>query len=106
MTEPDGVSPLHIDVAQDTFPVCIKLTGELDSSSLGALRAAAEPLVSAHPDQLRVDLAGLTFIDSSGIGYFLHTTKRVRALTLVNPPPFVRDKLRLLGVVSILAMEP
>lgn len=45
----------------------VVVTGEVDASNAGRLRVAIVDAASKHGGQLAVDLAGVTFMDSSGI---------------------------------------
>jgi anti-sigma B factor antagonist len=47
--------------------VTLTLVGELDLASAPRLRDAFAEAVQHKPETVRVDLAGLTFLDSSGI---------------------------------------
>lgn len=51
----------------DSTPV-VTPTGELDLASAPAFRTAISETMAHHPEHVVVDLLGITFMDSSGIG--------------------------------------
>jgi len=53
--------------------------GTIDYSNVDRLRAAMEKTVDGHPSCLVLDLAGVTFVDSSGLALLLTTDQRARA---------------------------
>jgi len=73
--------------------------------SANALRAALNDLISRNRKQLLLNLAGLTFIDSSGIrevmAAFLELGKNGGKLKLLNPTQRVRDLLRITKLHTI-----
>lgn len=52
--------------------------GELDVSSCRKLIDAIENLYAPELERLRVDLSGVTFIDSTGIGCLIHADLQCR----------------------------
>jgi anti-anti-sigma factor len=76
------------------------ISGELDLSSEAIVRQHI--LASArHGATMRLDLSGLTFIDSSGINVLvqiLHTIGPEGRLTIEQPSPFVRRVLQVAGL--------
>jgi stage II sporulation protein AA (anti-sigma F factor antagonist) len=79
------------------------ITGEIDLSNVGTLRAALTEGVPNHATALVVDLSPIDYLDSSGIQliYRLREDLRVRGqgLVLVIPPVSAANAaLRLAGV--------
>ena len=69
--EPAAVSelpPLDVDVAHTAYGALVSIAGELDIATVPRLidALAAEPAATAGA--LVVDLAGVTFMDSTGLG--------------------------------------
>jgi len=61
-----------IDVTTQDDALVARLTGELDLTSRAAVVDALVPAVSeAAPSRLVVDMAGVSFCDSSGLGALL-----------------------------------
>ncbi len=86
----------------------IALTGEIDAHTAALLREALVP----GPDtgDLRVDVSGVTFIDSSGLRVVLEVHQTLgrdgRRLVLLDPSKPVARLVELAGLVSHLHIEP
>ena len=89
--------------------VVATLSGELDMFATFRLepdleRVTRQPGVRA----LVIDVGGVDFIDSAGIGLLLATHERLRAerirFALANPSPSVRRMLKLTGAADTLAV--
>ena len=82
---------ISVTEADDT--VTLVLSGELDLSGVGTFDAALES-IGSDVRSVIVDLAGLTFVDSSGIGSFVRAQAASRArnwdLLLRSPTALVR----------------
>jgi anti-anti-sigma factor len=77
-----------------------RLVGELDASNVGELQEALDPAVAEGGD-LTLDLAGLAFMDSSGIQILVTTAHGLGdrgSLILVSPGTLVRRLLNLIPV--------
>ena len=84
----------------------VAVCGELDLSTAAELSRSLAPVLDQHPQAVTVDLAGLQFIDSTGLTLLVRTSKRLRehhgALRLACPTPPVRRVLELVGLDSLL----
>ncbi len=67
-------------------PVVVTLAGELDMASAPLLTVLLDFALSACPGQVLVDIAGVTFIDSSGLKPLLEA-QRVGRLQLRGTSP-------------------
>lgn len=67
-----------IPSASRTWTV-LPLTGDVDLASAPALRQQLSDLTETSPAFLVVDLSGLEFIDSTGLGVLVGTLRRLRA---------------------------
>ena len=56
----------------------IAIEGELDTVTVGDLRAQIDQLVAKEPKRVEVDLSALRMLDSSGVGALVSLYKRVR----------------------------
>ena len=63
----------------DSGVVCVRLQGELDIASQGALRKVLRAIAPAATKQLHLNLAELSFCDSSGLISLLALHKRASA---------------------------
>jgi anti-anti-sigma factor len=84
-----------------TDPPGLQVVGEVDMASVELLKEALDE--STSPGGVTLDLAELTFIDSSGIHCLVqHALGRNGSgpLTLVNVQPNVRRTLEIVGVAG------
>lgn len=65
----------QVDTAQHT--TSLRLTGELDVHQAKVLKAAAFELFRDEPWTYVVDLAGITYLDSSGLGMLVYLQKEI-----------------------------
>ncbi|MBE3582974.1 MAG: anti-sigma factor antagonist [Limnochordaceae bacterium] len=84
------------------------ISGELDLQTAPLLRTQIEGAWSQHPEarQLILDLSGVTFVDSSGLGAVLGRYRqcvlRGGRMALVGLQPNVRRLFELSGVLRIM----
>ena len=71
--------PLRIDVATGAGRVTVALSGELDLRTAADFRDAIDRLDREAPPLTVVDLRGLMFMDSAGIGELVRATRHARA---------------------------
>ena len=102
-----------IDVTVDRRPegvAVVRPVGRLDWHAAAALRQGLADLVAAGQTRLVVDLAGVAFLDSSGVGALLSAWKAARAaggdLRLVAPPEQTRVVFRLAMLHQLLRAYP
>jgi len=68
--EPAAVSelpPLDVDVAHTAYGALVAIAGELDMATVPRVSAALEAEPAASAGAVVIDLAGVTFMDSTGI---------------------------------------
>lgn len=90
-------------------PAHLQLDGELDNLSVPVLRQTLDALFNDRCFDVTLDLTGLTFIDSSGLGTLVALWRRCereggRALA-VNPSAPVRRLMDLTGISKFLLDE-
>ena len=82
------------------------VSGELDLSTAPELSRSLVTVLDQHPQALTLDLAGVEFIDSTGLTLLVRTSKRLQehdgALRLTSPTPPVRRVLELVGLDTLL----
>ena len=94
--------PFRAELQQDRRTLV--LTGELDMAYTDALSDAVGPLLD-EPGAVTIDLAGLSFIDSSGLLGLLRVADRVRDGNLVLRAP--SDPVRrVLDLVELADVSP
>ncbi len=101
---------LRVVVSPPPDRLRVSLFGELDDATAPMLRdRLAEVTVNIDGD-LVLDLDGLTFLDSSGLTLFVLLHKELedkgQRLVLLNPTPMARRVLKLMGLDSLLQIEP
>jgi anti-sigma B factor antagonist len=89
----------------------IRLNGEIDFTNATAVSDEIRAAVSQErPNTVRVDMSGVTFLDSSGIGVLVVAYKEATAAgaeyEVVGPIPAVYEQLRLTGLVDLFGIEP
>ena len=85
------------------------LSGELDVSTAGALREALLLLELDGGLNLEIDLRGLSFLGSTGVGVLVSACKRVRAsggtFAVSCDHNFVRRVIEIAGLVDFLELH-
>ena len=96
---PDGPA-LHTTAERSGRCVVVHASGELDIATARATEQALLDAAGGEPVDLVVDLAGVTFVDATGLGALLHAAEAVDAaggrLRLASPSRMLRVMLRLL----------
>ncbi|HEX6700166.1 MAG TPA: STAS domain-containing protein [Gaiellaceae bacterium] len=81
--------------------VVVRLTGELDLSNVLLLRTALFECIERRPKRLVVDLAGVTFIDSTALGTLIEVRARLESkesFVLASPGLETRRALEISGL--------
>jgi anti-anti-sigma factor len=95
--------------SQDSAPV-LAVSGDLDISGVDEFLAHADRLLAGASDTIEVDLSGVTFIDSSGLGALVRLHKTAgdvgSELRLTNVPRPVTRILELTGLTDLFAERP
>ena len=87
------------------------LEGRLAFNSYPEFRAATWPLLE-HPDvhEIHLDLAGVTFLDSSALGMILHFNQKARlakkGLALSRPSSAIATILRVVNFNKLVKVLP
>ena len=108
---PPDASPLRIAVESDGATTVLRLTGELDLATAELLRERVRTLLGYGTvlERLVLDLAGLEFLDVTGLGALLETRRKLSAtgvtLVLRRPRPMVVRMLDLLNLEEALQID-
>jgi anti-anti-sigma factor len=91
--------------------VLMCFSGEIDLSSAHLVDVAVTDALRSHrPRHVDVDLAGVRFLDASGIRTLLECRSRAIdagcQLAVTNPPPMTYRVFELTGVLAPLAVTP
>jgi anti-sigma B factor antagonist len=93
------------DVREESGEVVVDVCGELDEHTVPRLREALARLAAQDVVNVTLDLARMTFIDSTGLGALVGALKRSRAVggevTLRHPSAATRKVLELTGLHNL-----
>jgi anti-sigma B factor antagonist/stage II sporulation protein AA (anti-sigma F factor antagonist) len=96
-------------VQLDGHVVRVVAVGEIDMSTADVLRDALNDALDKNPPAVVLDMAGVTFLDSTGIAALVVAHNRAidenTALTLINCRPIVRRVLDVTGLLGPLTEE-
>jgi anti-sigma B factor antagonist len=99
-------TPFHLTVDRVDTGVVIVVTGEVDLSTGPLVLRAARSVLAEPVTSLAIDLAGVTFIDSSGIDVLVTIRDEASAsaipftLAFISPP--VRRVLEIVNLLDLL----
>jgi anti-sigma B factor antagonist len=98
----------HLSRAGDA--VTVSLQGEVDVLTVDQVRQALSEALAAGPRSITVDMADLSFIDSTGLGALVFGFQRSRdagvAFRLARPSAGVRQVLVLSGLLEVVELTP
>jgi anti-sigma B factor antagonist len=109
MAEEHPTVTTHTSAATRPWQV-LPLTGDVDLGSAPALRQRLSELTEEAPSFLVIDLAGLDFIDSTGLGVLVGTLRRVRAaggdVRLAAPRSGIARVFSVTGLDRVFSLYP
>ena len=95
--------------ASDPTVTVVSLVGELDVSTAPQLRQRLVGLAARGPHRLVIDLGGVDFLDSTGVGVLLGAVRRARTgdgrLALANAEPQVAKVFEVTRLIDILPLH-
>ncbi len=98
------------EYAYDGSELYIKPTGEIDHHSAAFLRGKTDELIyRVRPTSVRLDLSGIGFMDSSGLGFIMGRYSLLSGLggkmVISDPSEAVMRILTLVGIGRIVPVE-
>lgn len=102
---------LSTSVRAEADHAVMTVTGEIDLATVPELRTAMSELVRAGHYRLLLDLSGVTFCDSTGLGVMIGVRREIRSadpegyLRIVCGGPVLRA-LQVTGLTQILDVRP
>jgi anti-sigma B factor antagonist len=100
---------LRVDVSEVDGQRIIRLTGDVDAYSSAQLRDRLTRLIDDGAESVVLDLAGLQFLDSTGLGVLVGAQKRLTQaggeLVLRSPRAGARRVFELTGLDQIFTIE-
>lgn len=105
---PDGLLQLGLKKDRDRFTISV--SGEVDLSNVHNIDSAVKLALSNKPcAAVTLDLAGVTFMDCSGLSALLAVTsdckEKSAVLAIVNPRPCVTRLIELACLDGVLPMS-
>jgi anti-sigma B factor antagonist len=105
-TEPTGLFEFSVDARPvGDGSTAVSVRGELDLSTAGQLRDRLYALLDAGTTLLTLDVSGLSFIDSTGLGVIVAVLKRAKELggnlVLRGPSKSARKVIDISGLSQI-----
>jgi anti-anti-sigma factor len=98
---------LNINTSREGRTTTVAIAGEIDLSTVGDLRAAVNAAAAERCDLLLLDLTGVDFIDSTGLGGLLELRSTLRSrgvmLEIVAGDGPVRQAVQITGLSELLA---
>ncbi len=89
--------------------VLIRIGGFLDGHTFVDLERHFDQVMKAGHRRLVLELSGLSYIASAGVGLFINTNHRLKAeggrVELVNPSPNVKEIFTILGLDAIFTLH-
>jgi len=83
----------------------VAIIGDLDMGAAATLADAIDEIVATSPSSVTLDLAGITFLDSSGLGALLTLHGRCQTegipVSAINPPAQVSRVLELTNLTGL-----
>jgi anti-anti-sigma factor len=101
---------LTVTTTEDGDRIRLAAVGEVDLSTSDQLRTALLTALGKAKSGVVLDLSGVSFLDSTGIGALVHAHNQAvmqgRELAIVDPQPTVRRVLDITGVLTTLTPPP
>jgi anti-sigma B factor antagonist len=103
-------APLDLDVQRSEERTLVTVSGELDAATASYLYDRLAELEVEGVTNVVLDLAGLNFMDSTGLGVIVTEHKRVQrgggTLTIFSPSSPVRRLFEMTGLTHCLDIVP
>jgi anti-anti-sigma factor len=99
---------LTIDERWDAGVVIVTIRGEIDIGTVGALSDCLGQLAGKNPRHMVIDLAGVSFLDCSGLGGFVRIRKALPPgcpLVIRSPQRRVRQLFKIARLDSMITAE-
>lgn len=95
---------LELNTVESGKDAVVALSGILDLGTVNKLRMSLDELMSGGAKSIIMDMAGVQFVDSSGIGFIARMQRKLQdqgcSLAMRNLSPQLESALRLTGMGS------
>jgi anti-sigma B factor antagonist len=99
---------LGLDVSEQNGHAVLAVSGEVDVATVPRLREQLHALVAEGNRRIIVDLDGVDFLESTGLGVLVGALKRVRSndgdLYLVCTQPRIRKVFEVTGLTKVFSL--
>ena len=99
---------LGLDVTERDGAAILAVSGEVDVATVPRLREQLHGLVAQGSNRIIVDLDGVDFLDSTGLGVLVGALKRVRSndgeLSLVCTQHRIRKVFEVTGLTKVFSL--
>jgi anti-sigma B factor antagonist len=100
---------LRLDIEDHQDHARVIATGEIDAGNAEQVESAVAGVLNGRQDRVLLDFAGVTFIDSSGLGALVKCHREAQAhgatFAVVQPSPHTRKLVRVLGLDQLLFLH-
>ena len=105
----DAPATLELSVSAEGGETVVAASGELDVTTAPELRERLTALIGAGSTTILLDLAGVTFVDSTALSVLVAALKRLRQadgdLQLSSPLPSVRRVFEITGLTRLFTIR-
>jgi len=105
----DAPATLELSVSDEGGETVVAVTGELDVTTAPELRERLTALIGAGSTTILLDLARVTFVDSTALSVLVAALKRLRQadgdLQLSSPLPSVRRVFEITGLTRLFTIR-
>jgi anti-sigma B factor antagonist len=105
----DLPATLELKVSEHEGETVLSAAGELDVNTAPELREHLSRLINGGARQIAVDLAEVSFVDSTALSVLVSALKRLRQsdgdLTLASPNPSVRRVFEITGLTRLFTIR-
>jgi anti-sigma B factor antagonist len=109
MSSNDSIDRQAVVRRDDNDPSTVHVAGEIDVATSPALKDELYRMLDQGQQRVVVDLAEMSFIDSSGLGVLVGTLKRAREqggeVVLRSMQPSARKVVEITGLTEIFTIE-
>lgn len=100
----------RVDICKEKAMLTVRLSGEIDHHSAVIVRSEIDGMIAEHrPERLVLDLSGIDFMDSSGIGLIMGRYARMKTvggeLVVQRPNERIRRIFEMAGLERIVRIE-
>lgn len=104
------VTPFGVEVTGGPEAPVVVVRGEIDVATSPQLRTALNALVERGARDVTLEFAGVSFVDSSGLGVLVGAYKRLRdegdgSIRIVGAQPSVRKVFEITGLEAALLVD-